>query len=235
MERDGLPTEAHRVSLEGLSGEAVLQETRLHHSADLHRSLAPIVGRRWWGPERFHDYGGIPLALQSEEDVHVAYAEAYFPGQNRGRTAERYFKAPRDLTLELPPPLEPVEWSIQGTGEASRFEARWGQATGEASWYTLSLWDEPGRYRQWSTLVTPGWLGEGTGWSYAVPSFEGLEGFSTEWGLAPGTRALGSVVAVYANRPLAEAVMLLDGPVSGAQVDGLEVRTASYGVLLEGE
>ncbi len=234
LEREGQPTEVHRVSVQGLAGESLLQETRLHHPANSVRAVDPLAGRRWWGATPFHDYGGIPLALQSAEDVHVSYAEAYVPGQNRGRSVERYFKAPGDVTLELPPAFESVRWSVRGAGPDARFEARWERATGDVSWYTLSLWDEPARTRQWHALVTPGWLGEGAGWTYTLPSFEGQEGWRAGWSLAPGTRVLGLGVALYANRPLAEAMRLQDANAPGPEADGFELRSASSGMLLEG-
>ncbi len=234
LEREGQPTEPHRVSVRGLAGESMLQETRLHHPANPVRAADPLAGRRWWGATPFHDFGGIPLALQSADDVHVSYVEAYFPGQNRGRSAERYFKAPGDVTLELPPAFESARWSVRGTGPDARFEAHWDRATGSVSWYALSLWDEPSRTHQWHAMVTPGWLGEGAGWTYTLPSFDGQEGWKAEWTLPPGTRALGMGVALYANRPLAQAMRLLDANAPGLEADGFELRTASSGVLLEG-
>lgn len=219
-------TRPHTVTLEGVGGDAVIQDTKLHHPANVYN---PDLGSGMRGATS-HLYGGIPEAWQLPEDAHMAYAEAYVPGKGRGRSTTATFKAPRNLTLALLPHLGPVEVRPEAPVDGlARYRFTWEPYAAEL--YFAEVSDLATGGNRWQALVTPGWL---RGAEYLTPDLSAAPGWNPAWNLlATSPQSMARLEAVRVNRPLAEAVRLAGLNFPGHLADGLVWQSASRVVGLE--
>ncbi|GEM83183.1 hypothetical protein [Meiothermus hypogaeus] len=213
-------TQPHTVTLEGAGGDAVIQDTKFHHPANVYN---PDLGSGLRGASS-HLYGGIPEAWQLPEDAHMAYAEAYVPGEGRGRSTTTTFKAPRDLTLVLLPHLGPVEVRPEApAGSLARYRFTWEPYA--ADLYFAEVSDLATGGNRWQALVTPGWL---RGAEYHTPDLSAAPGWNPAWNLSPASpRSMARLEAVRASRSVNEAVQLSALNFPGHLADGLVWQSAS--------
>lgn len=212
-------TQRHTVTLEGIGTDAIVQDTKFHHPANVYN---PDLGSGLRGASS-HVYGGIPQGWQLPEDGHMAYAEAYVPGECRGRSATAVFKTPKDLTLSLPPYLGQVSVRREApAGDLARYHFAW--APYPADLYFAWLNDLTTAGSRWQTLITPGWL---RGSEYTTPDLGAAPGWNPAWNLDPASpQTMASLEAVRVNRPLAEAVRLSGLNFPGHLADGLVWQSA---------
>ncbi|MCL6526154.1 MAG: hypothetical protein K6T57_04650 [Thermaceae bacterium] len=219
-------TQRQTVTVEGIGTNAIIHDTKFYHPANVYN---PDLGNGLRGASS-HLYGGIPEAWQLPEDTHMAYAEAYVPGEGRGRSTTATFKAPRDLTLALLPHLGPVEVRPQApVGGLARYRFTWEPYV--ADLYFAEVSDLATRGNRWQALVTPGWL---RGAEYLTPDLSAAPGWNPAWNLSPASpRSMARLEAVRVNRPVNEAVQLSALNFPGHLADGLVWQSASRVVGLE--
>ncbi|MCX7784414.1 MAG: hypothetical protein N2318_12325 [Meiothermus sp.] len=219
-------TQRQTVTVEGIGTDAIIHDTKFHPPANVYN---PDLGNGLRGATS-HLYGGIPEAWQLPEDAHMAYAEAYVPGEGRGRSTTATFKAPRELTLALLPHLGAVEVRPEApAGGLARYRFAW--APYVADLYFAEVSDLATGGNRWQALVTPGWL-RGTG--YTPPDLSAAPGWNPAWNLSPTSlRSMARLEAVRVNRSVNEAVRLSALNFPGHLADGLVWQSASRVVGLE--
>jgi hypothetical protein len=209
-------TQPRTITVEGVGNDALIQDVRFFHPANV---FNPELGIGTRGSAAYQ-YGGIPQAQQLPEDSHLAYAEAYVPGEGRGRNTTAVFKQPRDLTLTLPPHLGVV----QAGREMNRSRFTWEPYT--ANWYTVEL---IGVNSRWLALITSGWLKAS---EYHTPDLLSVPTWNPAWNLPADAQIRVRLEAVRANRPVNEAVRLSSLGFPGHLSDGLIWQTAVWETIL---
>lgn len=209
-------TQPRTITVEGVGNDALIQDVRFFYPSNV---FNPELGIGTRGSATYQ-YGGIPQAQQLPEDSHLAYAEAYVPGEGRGRSTTATFKAPRELTLALLPHLATVEVRREPVG----FHFAWQPYP--ADLYTAEL---IGVNSRWLALITAGWLKAS---EYRTPDLSAVPNWNLVWSIPSNAQARARLEAVRVNRTVNEAVKLNSLGFPGQLSDGLIWQTAVRETIL---
>lgn len=209
-----------------------------------HNGTEVMTGSEFEGlpPTIRFPFASIPTDKQFGNDIHQLVGVTF--SETSSRLIERYFKAPIDLSVTLPPPFGNAFVTVAMTNPYTRFTASWDAYSG-AQAYFAQFGDEeygvamarrrlvsnpqPSRARKRSQqAISRFWfVGLSTGWlngqsSYTLPDFSGLSGWDNNWGFPARSQVPWEVGAVVTNRSIQDLVNAELTP-----VDGLEARFAS--------
>ncbi len=190
------------------------------------------------GTANTFQFAGIPTNRQVGNDIYHLSATSL--SSTDSRYINRFFKAPADLSIVLPPHFGNATVTVAATTPYTRFTASW-SVYPDAQAYVLDFGGATGRRtllrpaavpsrrsrqevseRNWFVGLSVGWLGGQSG--YTLPDFSGLSGWNNAWGFQAGSGEVSwEVGAIASNRTLADIVAAFE---QERPVDGLETRQA---------
>ncbi len=165
---------------------------------------------------------GVPAAEQRAADFHLCEAGAMdgSDGSHESRQTSVAIRSPKDVVLELPPPMTAASMDFPNSGQGSRPRITFSPSTW-ANWYQLvlgqsSLFTE----RVWVVYCTPGWLGNPASLSYTLPDARSIPGFDPLWSIQAGQLLGWNLSARASSQPLESNVP--PAPVDGARTSSAE-------------
>ncbi|MCU0625094.1 MAG: hypothetical protein MUF21_01215 [Gemmatimonadaceae bacterium] len=136
----------------------------------------------------------LPVAqLQSGEFQRIVAFESSGGGGNTFRSIQRYFRAPSDVSLALPPAVATPTVTTAATAPYQR--PRTVVALQPEYNRVLSVQYEQSNGNDASVFVTSGYAGTITNWDVTLPDLSSVAGWLNTWGLVTGTPFRWTVIA----------------------------------------